>query len=467
MTPEASKPLVLRDEIHGDIVFTGLVRQVIDHEFFQRLRYIKQLGLGEYVFPCATHTRFQHSLGASHLASRYFRSMVSGWVHAPFKQDVETSGTRLLAAQTFECVTEVYKDKPSLEFWGQVTALAALLHDVGHGPWSHTFEQLELKQDFSEIVKKLPVLVREYFSGLLGRYHHEDISVLYIFQILKDLEAGDYFLPVSLLVNKRMQNGALGTKFESHVEKPLQARGLKGGAPFHRLLRPLISGPFDVDRIDYIQRDGRNCGVSIGGIEWYRILHKVLPCLANYSGRAGEPKNVVLISNFRNQHVLDDFVFSLFQMYAQVYMHPKIVGFEENIRKILQRVAGRKSPLTVTFELHRSLTDDKFRELIRTQLGISDVDSVLLRKPGFEVKVAHYPTDKATQKALEVEGYEVVDLQNRPMMKDSAGVFLFSPAKVSGKSPYVFTPWVSVSPIAKQFYDISYAPQIWAKTSST
>ena len=57
------KPLVLRDEIHGDMSFDPLVRCVVDHEGFQRLRYIKQLGLGEYVFPCATHTRFQHSLG--------------------------------------------------------------------------------------------------------------------------------------------------------------------------------------------------------------------------------------------------------------------------------------------------------------------------------------------------------------------------------------------------------------------
>ena len=97
----------------------------------------------------------------------------------------------------------------------------------------------------------------------------------------------------------------------------------------------MISGPFDVDRMDYIQRDGRNCGVSIGGIEWRRIVRKLIPCLAEHPGQNNKPRNVVLISNIKTQHVLDDFIFSLFQMYAQVYMHPKIVAIEETIRGAL------------------------------------------------------------------------------------------------------------------------------------
>ena len=97
----------------------------------------------------------------------------------------------------------------------------------------------------------------------------------------------------------------------AQVFADLKKAGIQGGVDLHRLLRPLISGPFDVDRMDYIQRDGRNCGVAIGGIEWRRIVTKVVPCLADYQNKWNEPRDVVLISNIKNQHVLDDFIFSL------------------------------------------------------------------------------------------------------------------------------------------------------------
>ena len=80
-----AKPLVIRDEIHGDIAFDQVLRLVIDHEYFQRLRHIKQLGLAEYVFPCANHSRFQHSLGASYLASVYFQSLIRAWMAQPLE----------------------------------------------------------------------------------------------------------------------------------------------------------------------------------------------------------------------------------------------------------------------------------------------------------------------------------------------------------------------------------------------
>ena len=95
-----TKPLVVRDEIHGDISFDSLVRQVIDHPYFQRLRYIKQLGLAEYVFPCATHTRFQHSLGASFLAGQYFETMVKAWLGSSFGFEGKVQSTQLFAQQT-------------------------------------------------------------------------------------------------------------------------------------------------------------------------------------------------------------------------------------------------------------------------------------------------------------------------------------------------------------------------------
>src|ERR1019366_406172 len=102
---------------------------------------------------------------------------------------------------------------------------------------------------------------------------------------------------------------------EAELGSIIEAFQIRGGQDFHRLLRPVISGPFDVDRMDYIQRDGRNCGVSISGIEWRRIVSKLMPCLADHASEKNEPREVVLVSNIKNQHVLDDFIFTLFQMY--------------------------------------------------------------------------------------------------------------------------------------------------------
>jgi len=298
-----SKPLVIRDEIHGDISFDGLLRQVIDSPLFQRLRYIKQLGLAEYVFPCATHTRFQHSLGASFLAGQYFETMVKAWFSSPFEFDGKCEKTKLYSKRTREALLSVAEDSASYEFWWQTVSLAGMLHDVGHGPWSHTFEYLDLRQDFKKLTRNVPGALGNYFKHLEKeekKLFHEDISVLYIFSILQELKVeSKFFLPVALLVNHKMAEGKFKKEIEAELETGLKSHKIRGGVEVHQLLRPIISGPFDVDRIDYIQRDGRNCGVHIGGIEWRRIVTKLVPCLADHQNPHKEPNEVVLISNIK------------------------------------------------------------------------------------------------------------------------------------------------------------------------
>jgi HD superfamily phosphohydrolase len=466
------KPLVVRDEIHGDISFDELLRQVIDHPYFQRLRYIKQLGLAEYVFPCANHSRFQHSLGASFLAGQYFETMVKAWLSSAFEVEGEVQGTELFAKKTKKVMESVANCDHSKYFWWQTVSLAGLLHDVGHGPWSHTFEYLDLNQDFSDLINKIPGTIRQYFGELESqgkKLQHEDISVLYIFSIFKELGVEkEFFLPVSLLVNSKMAEGRLKKSMENELAVALKKQGIKGGIETHQLLRPVISGPFDVDRIDYIQRDGRNSGVHIGGIEWRRIVTKLVPCLANYRGSKNEPKEVVLISNIKNQHVIDDFVFSLFQMYAQVYLHPKIVGVEEIAKRLLKKRVKVKTKPTVTFELHASLSDEKFRTMLVKDFGVPELESILLRRPGYHFSVASSPpADSVMDRELKKHGYSLIDILDRPMMKDSVGVFLFSSFRnsKSGKPEFFLEPWTKVSPIAKQFFNINYSPKLWIQSS--
>lgn len=475
MLGKRQKPLSIRDEIHGDITFDPTLKQVIDHPYFQRLRYIKQLGLAEYVFPCATHTRFQHSLGASYLAGQYFDTMLRGWLHSPFHFEGRCGKTRFYSQRTRSALEKVASDRRSREFWWQAASLGGLLHDIGHGPWSHTFEYLELDQDFSETTSRMDGAVGKYFADIAkSKTHlsHEDISIVYIFNLLSELEtegtlrdALRFFLPVSLLINKRMANGKFRAEMEEELKDVLRDFEYEGGVDTHKLIRPMISGPFDVDRMDYIQRDGRNCGVSIGGIEWRRIVTKLIPVLADHTGNKGESKDVVLISNIKNQHVLDDFIFSLFQMYAQVYMHPKIVGVEEITKRLLvERVGKRKGP-KVTFELHKSLSDDKFRWMLTEDFGVPEIESILQRRPEASFHVARFPPDSGAEKELRKHGFSLIDTLDRPMMKDSLGLFLFSLFKEkTGKGSYFIKPWADVSPIAQQFFKINYSPKIWLQT---
>lgn len=303
MSSVSVKPLVIRDEIHGDITLEGVARAAVDHPVFQRLRYIKQLGLAEYVFPCATHTRFQHCLGAAFLARQYFESLVETLPDWDFASAGAVEGTEFRVEETRACAREVAEHLPSREFWADVATLSGMLHDVGHGPWSHTFEYLDLPQNFDDPIALLSGHLKKYFLKRKAdkkRIWHEDVSVLYLVRILRDLhESGDipnaleYALPVSLLVNKRMLSGDLRLDAEKQLEEELFQKGIRGGMRMLRLLSPLVSGPFDVDRADYIQRDGRNCGVSLGGIEWRRIVRKVMPCLARHENDRGDRKSVV------------------------------------------------------------------------------------------------------------------------------------------------------------------------------
>lgn len=461
------KPLIIRDEIHGDITLGWVERAVVDHPCFQRLRTIKQLGLAEYVFPCATHTRFQHSLGAAFLARQYFDSLLESVPEWDFVAKSFQS-TEFLAAETKECFSAVAKDPTSRAYWATVSTLAGMLHDLGHGPWSHTFEFLDLRQDFGPQVACLQGPLRAYFEQAKSRaekLHHEDISVLYLYRILMDLtESGEvpsalrFFLPVALLVNKRMLGDTLRDSFEAEVEIVLAEAGVSGGNRMLQLLSPLISGPFDVDRADYVQRDGRNCGVSLGGIEWKRIVRKVIPCLVR---RPGTSTGVVLVSNLRNQHVLDDFIFSLFQMYAQVYLHPKIVAFEEEVRRELNQGLAHNERPVVSFELHQSFSDEGFMFWLEKHFGAKNIRATLFRQSGKRFQSVGLPDGLGGTAGLPKVGYRSVASHERWMLKDPLEVFLYSNAGEGVAS--TVARWKDCSPIANHFQSIRHSSEIWIR----
>ena len=151
-------------------------------------------------------------------------------------------------------------------------------------------------------------------------------------------------------------------------------------------------------------------------------------------------------------------------MYAQVYMHPKIVGIEETIRDVLAKRTPKSGELKISFEQHRKLNDFNFREFLHTEFGATEIETILLRRPGYNLRVASYPQGAGMDDELRKHHFSQVDTQARPMMKDSVAVFLFNSYRTESEIPaYFIQPWTKVSPIAQQFNSISYSPDIWVR----
>lgn len=237
------KKKIINDPIYGFITLQGeLVYQLIEHRYMQRLRRIKQLGLTDYVYPGALHTRFHHALGATHLMCRA----------------VDT-----LQAKGHEITTEE----------AEAAQIAILLHDVGHGPFSHALEH-----------------------SLLNNVPHEQISVLLMNELNKQFNG-------KLTTAIAMFNNSYPRKF------------------FHQL----ISSQLDTDRLDYLQRDCFYTGVIEGRVALDRII-RMLDVVDDEI--VVEEKGIYSIENFLNSRRL---------MYWQVYMHKTTVSTEQMLGQLLSR----------------------------------------------------------------------------------------------------------------------------------
>ena len=234
---------IINDPVYGFISISNeLLLDLIDHPFFQRLRRIRQLGLSEYVYPGAIHTRFHHAIGAMHLMGEALKS--------------------LKEKNTF--ITEE-------EF--EAAQIAILLHDIGHGPFSHALEK-----------------------SILNGVHHEAIS---------------------LAVMKY-----LNIEFNGKLDLAIQ---IFTGTYHKKFLHQLVSSQLDIDRMDYLQRDCYFTGVSEGTIGADRII-KMIDVLDNEL--VVEEKGIYSVENFLNTRRL---------MYWQVYLHKTAIGAEQTLIQLFKR----------------------------------------------------------------------------------------------------------------------------------
>jgi uncharacterized protein len=240
---QTNKRKIINDPVYGFISIPGeFIFDIIEHPWFQRLRNIKQLGLTSFVYPGANHSRFQHAIGAFHLMEMAVGTLRSKGVEISHEEE-------------------------------EATYLAILLHDIGHGPFSHALE-----------------------NSIIEGITHEDISLL-LMQKLNEKYSGKLTLAIDIFLGR-----------------------------YHRkFLHELISGQMDMDRLDYLRRDSFFTGVIEGSVGSERIIR-----MLNVADEH-------LVVDEKGIYSLEKFLIARRLMYWQVYMHKTVLSSESLLVKLLKR----------------------------------------------------------------------------------------------------------------------------------
>lgn len=265
------------DPIHKYIHFSTEEAALINSLPFQRLRGIKQLGFSEYCFPGATHHRFSHSLGACHLAGRAFQSIFSESSLSSKKKD----------------------------FFYKLIRIGSLLHDIGHGPLSHSSEE------------KMPLLKNlhlPYPCSPNKKASHEDYSVLFILyhkelnSLLKKMNIEPQWL-IPLINSSFPCNDEF---YDIFIEK---------GINYFPVLKQIVNSEIDVDRIDYLSRDSFYCGTYYGYLDFDWIIKNFILCIVNNKAYLGIKKSALF--------TVEDFLLGHHHMHLVVYFHSKNIIYDK------------------------------------------------------------------------------------------------------------------------------------------
>lgn len=295
---------VIRDEIHRDILVPGHISKLIDTKEFQRLRNIQQLATCHYVFPAATHNRFSHSLGAYHLATTLCEHLAEVQPGIISEEDAE------------------------------LVSIGALLHDIGHPPFSHLLETDKVFATF---------------------HSHEKWGKLI-------LESTETEIGAAL-------REVLGTERTQRLFALYSGESESNGIQIPPFLKEIISSQLDVDRMDYMIRDQANTGAQIGGFDSSRVIRALR---VNAEGR--------LYAMKWGLPAIEAYLVTRYHMYNQVYFHKVNQLTQEYLVRVLSR--ARELAIEGELELSKSL----WNMLCNEELGVreyvkltdADINSVLM-----------------------------------------------------------------------------------------
>jgi uncharacterized protein len=325
---------VFRDPIHGLITFDKekerLLLDIIDTPEFQRLRRIRQLGLSWVTYPTSVHDRFSHSLGTCHLMGRVLANLQ--WDDLSFLN--RKKGTK----------SQLRREHSIL-----LLKCAALLHDVGHGPFSHAFER---------------------FSGT----DHEDYTKEFIVNPSSSIHR----------ILKEFDN-TQGTQFVDWISEIIS----------HTIdcddfwVSDLLSSQFDVDRIDYLLRDAYMCGVIYANFDLDWMIQNLI--IGEIPVSQHDKPRKLAVNAEKGVHSLESFIISRYHMYEQVYYHKTTRGAETLLTQIFNRIKQlikEESELpensvrlsafiqSKTLESYMALDDFYLLDLFK-ELGSSSKDEIL------------------------------------------------------------------------------------------
>lgn len=289
------RTIEIRDVIHGSISVSDCERRVIDTPFFQRLRNIRQLGFADLAYPCATHNRYSHSIGAMFLAGQAFRSI--------FREDSFSSA-------------RVYNH------YLHLVRIAALLHDVGHGPLSHTTESA------MPPVGALNLPVEITGPDTKRRATHEDytLKILLDSSLTPVIEKNYANLEITPRHIACLVSLDLGEPDDFFIDKNVSYR---------KILHQIISSEIDADRMDYLKRDSYYTGVSYGQYELNWLLSNLT---YHITSDESDPRNHAvahLALSHRALYTFEDFLLSRYHMFLMVYYHHKSVVHEYMLERYL------------------------------------------------------------------------------------------------------------------------------------